>query len=509
MRDTHIMVSDEGEFSVDIKHLFENIVDHYSFSIEEAVIVENMDNCIDDPEYKEIEFIVKPGILVIIMRGSFIPTKTFKNVLPTIAATTKISEKGLGHYGWGMKVGLAVSTEIEIETRSNDFHGRQVWFLKEGKPYYRFEKPKFKLDKDTTIIVHHLNKEFSKKINEGQIIRTLQRFYPTLLAGAPVKGRRLIVKVNGQEVPPPKWLDKKLYKARYFPRGVRIEGESIGGCFFVSEKELEDDLKGIAIIVFGRNITALGREAFGLDVKQITGYVHADVLYDIVAGDKTIFKKRTKKWQIFYRTISKELTKFAKNQGLIKEERIWDKDFTRKVHKIINDILKEFPELQKIVIGSRARTCKVLIPKDSGGIPSDTELISAHRVKGTEKGLGEGGGVDVLGKGLERKVSIFDEEGIKRAVERIRRVKRGVEILYTASPNDKREAWYDPEGIIYMNISHPAYTKADNSGKRALELYVTRCALEAILDYLLLSGAMDANKYVTFKQEMMLIWGSY
>ncbi len=90
------------DFDVDLKHLMENIREHYSIPIEEAVIVENVDNCIDEC-YHSIHFSLKEDFLQILMLGDGMESQVFWNILTKIAATTKFDERrrsALGRYGW-------------------------------------------------------------------------------------------------------------------------------------------------------------------------------------------------------------------------------------------------------------------------------------------------------------------------------------------------------------------------------------------------------------------------
>jgi len=73
-----------------MKHLMENLRDHYRIELEEAAIVENVDNCIDE-RYSEIQFIVDEGKLEILMTGDGMSSETFWITLPQMAATTKES----------------------------------------------------------------------------------------------------------------------------------------------------------------------------------------------------------------------------------------------------------------------------------------------------------------------------------------------------------------------------------------------------------------------------------
>jgi len=497
-------------FEVDLKHLLEDIRDHYSFPIPRAVIVENMDNCIDE-KYREIHFNVKKGKLEIIMKGDGIPPQVFSKVLPTLSGTTKVRGEGLGHYGWGMKVGLVISKRMIIETKKGNFQGRQVWFLKEGVPHWQLEKPKIMLKEDSTVIIHELDEKrlyeesHLTSFNEEFIVETLKEYYPTLLAGYPVKGRKLAVFVNNKKVEPPVWLSKELYEDKKLLK-LKIEDRSIGGRFFLAKKDLEGELGGkIAIIVFGRLIT---RESFGLSTKRITGYVHADILADIVAADKTNFKRATRKWRKFSSCIAQELSKFAKKHGLIPEEGgLLDRNFMRRINEQVNRVLKNFPNLEQLgIIGTRREWAKVLIEQETGDKPVIIIQQGSQRTEGTIGGPGEGDRVPIR-PGLEDEKAPVDREKAKRrAKEEKRRIKRGIEVFPTPIGSN-REAWFDlGERRVIVDTEHPSY-KAVSRHAKTREYYTIRCALEAILDYLLENEQINPSEYLNLKQEMMLTWG--
>jgi hypothetical protein len=122
---------DFHEFGVDKAQIMRNLRDHYTFPLEDAVIVENMDNCIDEPGYNNVEFELSDGNFIIKMRGTGVSKENFEEIMPTLAGTTKFEKEGLGHYGWGMKVGLAVSDCMIIKTKKGSYCRGQEWKLDE------------------------------------------------------------------------------------------------------------------------------------------------------------------------------------------------------------------------------------------------------------------------------------------------------------------------------------------------------------------------------------------
>ena len=60
--DLDSLVSKRKPFGYDLKHAMENIRDHYTIPLEEAMVLENMDNCIEEP-YQEIRFNIERNVL--------------------------------------------------------------------------------------------------------------------------------------------------------------------------------------------------------------------------------------------------------------------------------------------------------------------------------------------------------------------------------------------------------------------------------------------------------------
>ena len=451
-------------FEVDIKHLMEDIRDHYTYPIEEAVIVENVDNCID-AKYTEIHFNVKNGVLEIIMLGDCINEETFWKVLPKIAATTKVKEKSktaLGRYGWGMKVVMYVSKYVIIETKCENFHAAQRWELYKGVPMWgKVSSLKRRIMNDKfTIITLHLKDEYSMKITPEFIEKTLQKYYPTVLSGAKVKNaegkaRELKIFVNSNLVKPPirvRW-EKKM------PLRINVNGEEATGYVYLAKEKLSEEDRGIAIIVHGRRISNEFFGVYGTKNDRITGYLHADMLINDLAGDKTSIRRKSGKWQKLKREAAKQLSKFMKEIGAIREEKLPKKTITW-VHEEINKLIKHFPELQKLAIKpNKYVSKKVLIQKEEGKIPA-TLMEGAQRVSGTEKGPGKGGKVPAWVGEEKAKSPYLDSHGKSKAVKVKRKVKVGVRIDPRPFPGVLKEAWYSPEGVIYVNTAFPSYKKA-------------------------------------------------
>jgi hypothetical protein len=499
-------------FPVDLEHLMDNIKDQYvNLTIEQAIIVENVDNCIDE-RYSEVHFNKQAeGVFEILMLGDAMNQKVFTSILPKIAATTKIPGKkigALGRYGWGMKVCMCVADSIIVETKCEGFHSAQSWKLIGGIPHRKREEAKKTMTDDFTLITVKLSSEYSKIVTLDFIVRTLQEFYPTILNGAPVinrygETRVLKMYLNSRAVSPPPKIDYEKKKALV----IKIGGQKATGYVYLSKEILERENTGIAIIVHGRKIM---HDFFGthgsMDVK-IAGYIHADMLIESLAGDKTSLRRNSLYWRQLSENAAKQLSKFMEEIGALREERL-PKKIIRRVHEEINNLVKNFPELQELarkagISLSHTTEVEVLMPKKDGNILSELEEGS-DRTRGLKSGIEGGKGVPI-GVGRESVQSPSEKEGESSAVKVKRRRKRGLEIYARPEPDVKREAWFSPEGVIIVNSSFPTYEKADKM--HSLEYHMERCAIDALLSYAVETEVIDKENAEIYRHEVFAKWG--
>jgi len=493
-------------FEVDIKHLMEDIKEHYSYPIEEAVVVENMDNCIDE-NYTEIHFNIEGNNLEIIMLGDAFDKEVFWKKLPVIAATTKAVDKGiqaLGRYGWGMKVCMFVSEYVIIETKNENFHAAQRWVLHKGIPKWGKIPIGKAIATKYTKIKMKLNREYSKKITPEFVEKTLQKYYPTVLNGAPVKNkfgkkRKIKVYVNSNQAKPPdmpRWEKKEKLK-------IKVNGEEATGYVFLAKRKLPEEYRGIAVIVHGRVIL---REFFGIYGSmndRITGYIHADMLVNYLAGDKTKIKW-CGKWRKLRMEISKQLSAFMKKIGAVRSEKL-PKKTMKWLHEEINKLIKHIPELQELAVkSSRTLEKKVLIQKNEGKEPAAL-IEGAQKVPGTEIGPGRGGKVPAWTGNKKIRSPRLDEHGKDRATTVKRKVKVGIEIRPRPVPERSEEAWYAPEGVVIVNTSFPSYKKADMLGFR--DYHILRCSIDALLRYALANGIIKVEDYDKYYNYVFAKWG--
>jgi hypothetical protein len=493
---------DYKDFGVDLSHLFEDIESLYTYDLEQAAIVENIDNAIDE-RYTHIDLQPNKGDLRILMVGDGMSKEIFEEVLPKIAATTKYEDfQSLGRHGWGMKIGMRVAEEMWIETKKGDYHRAQSWRVIDRRPKYGFsESLKLFIDQDFTLVelmgVHRT--ENFKGYDEAYIRQTIQKFYPTILSGIKVKNRygearKIVITINSDPIPPPELPE---VEKRCILKAKVADEEATGYVYLVSQK-LPDEEQGINIIVRGR---AIKRDFFGVYFgdkrNRITGYIHADFLLPDLYGDKTNLKI-TGRYRALLNQISKKLYKFGEEIGAIESLPVGDV-FRRACHEI-NKVMKSFPELKDLfkktgLIGDQ------FMPKKGGGILSKIEEGMVLG-RGEEPG-GEGGEGVPIGPGNEEGKAPSGKPGEKEAVRKRGRI--GLEFKPIKDPG-REESWFSPPGIIYINQAAPTYKKAEKF-KKTLQYHVGRVAIEAILTFAIERGYIKPEEAKSFRLNVLYTWG--
>jgi len=492
-----------SEFNVDLEHLIEDIENTYSFDEKEKwkiSIVENVDNFID-ANYHTISFITDKEKLEIIMYGAGISKEDFEN-LSTIAWTTKIGQLGerradmLGFYGWGLKATMIVAESIEIMTKCDLYQGGQRWYWVGRKPYYGFIRySSSDLKENHTKLTYHLKDEYKGKIDEKGIIETLQEFYPTLLNNAPVRGRRRRFLVNGKAVPPPEWLDEKRYKKTELLKNLK----GVGGSVFISDSELEENIRGIAVIIYGRMLKQ--RINPFSDIKRYTGYVHADFLVKLLYGDKTDIKKNDPLYTEFKKELTVELENILKRNGLMPETTSSERELLREIHKIVGKVIANVPDLERLVIGQEKietiymkgndiRVTKTYGPSSKTDIPH----------KDHEKNVDQPGGGEnkpIIKPSPEGEETAKKTQGSRRGMPQF--------MIVDLSPDIEAEV----QGTrIAINKNHPLYQFAMNNKRNRL-YHICRAGLEVILDNSLKEGSIKPEEYLNLKSKVMQMLGEH
>lgn len=492
------------DFKIDVEHLLENIKEHYSYPIEEAVITENTDNCIDE-NYYEIHFNIKKGKLEILMLGDGIPKEKFEG-LQGLAVTTKSGKEKLGRHGWGMKVSFFVANKIKIETKREELHEAKGWILVKGQPKWLNLTPNRNSEEDFTAIDISLKDEYIEVFTTDFIKKTLQDWYPTLLSGLKLPNRnKLKFYVNSEKVYPPEELDYEKKKAL----SAKVGNERIGGKIYLLKDDLEDS--GIDIIVLGRKIDRISFGVyFGNKRDRIYGFIHANSLWRSLRGDKTNIDMRTSEWKELQKKIAPQLQKFANEIGVSRKDDATPGNIVKNVNKTINKLVGNIPELAEVATNPIKPKSKDSLFIDSEGEIDSTMAEGAEIVSGTFGGDSEGKGTPISSDELPTDAPVEEKKGDFKSRKEKRKIKKGgIETKPSAHLEEDIEARYYPgEGLVLVNLNFPTYRKAESFGQKTLEFHMAKCAIEVLVDYCKDIGVVEEKEAKEFKMEVLKSWGA-
>jgi hypothetical protein len=500
-----------SDMEADTAHFMENLRDHYNIPLEQVTIIENMDNCIDEPGYSKIEFLTSDNLLIIKMFGTGIPSDIFFDKFRTIAATTKNERKGLGHYGWGMKVSLWVANPITIKTKKGDFVAAQEWILTEAhKPRYRIIPPPNDLNSDMTVIELKLINKYQGKLTKEVIRKILQTYYPTLLNGYKVMGRSIEVFVDNEKIC---WNEPKY--TRKEPLCVNTKHGEVTGYLYYNDGGYDDNTslsigeeKGMLIIIYGR---AIKIESFNQNSNKITGYIHSDILSDSITADKTTIRKDTLWWD-FHKKVGAKIQQILEKIGISEEEKLYD-ELDKVVNRELNNVIRDFETFFNEYRG------KITLQQQTPKINQLGELTSFLEKGGTldyhphtdnfepakekEKNVGEPNGNPNID------TPNLNEAGPEKLKNVLKKKKFGIQFKRVSQPNTLREAWFnDVNGVIFVNIAFPTYQRAKNENKKTETYHCLRASFEAITEYMMEKRDVNLlDQFLKQRNEILLKWG--
>ena len=286
---------------------------------------------------------------------------------------------------------------------------------------------------------------------------------------------------------------------------IKIGDEEATGKIFFAKKGFDENFDKIKIIIFGRRILD---ETFGIPTNgKISGYIHADMLYKIVASDKTAVQRTKPVWRNFAKEGGKILSEYLKEIGELKDETAMDADLLKHLHDEINNTLKQFPDLfGEFRAGTQKITKSVLISQSDGEIAT-TLLPGGQETLGNFSGQGNGSGVSVEGVDTPTD-SPQDIMGITPSIRKPRKVKVGVQIKHRPNQGSNREAEFDyGNSTVWVNTAFPTYIRASAQNKKVIEYHNVRCIFDALLEYVISAkGKTNLKDFLDYRADILSKW---
>ncbi len=502
------------EFKVDIAHIMENIRDQYNLPLEHVLVIENMDNCIDEPGYTRVEFVTGHERLTMKMIGTGIPADNFFNKMPEIAGTTKKERPGLGHYGWGMKAGLWLASPIKITTRKDDFIGIMEWYLEGERPEYSATSSDERttgLKENMTVVEHVLKGEVQGYYTKEKVKEILTSYYPTLLNGTKVLGRAIEVYVDGERA---RWTEPPCDKSTPIKNVEAKEGAVTGHLYYKQDGYDEktgitfNGEMGVAIIVHGRMIKT---DYFGQMTTKVTGYVHADILEKHITADKTTIRPSPLFYEI-KKKIGSKIDAFLKEVGEEKKSTV-DSELIRFLNKEINSVVKNFADYFSEFSGGLVTNSTATIANPLGSTPTALGPGGlGHTTKHHISGGGTAGGTinPTSGTNPDVTASQSDPKGNTPGKNIQRRQRFGVSVN-VLEDTDKGESWYTfKQGVlsVFVSSGYATYKRAQAENRKVLEYHCLRGALDALTKFIAQEkkSSTDIATFFKHREELLEKW---
>jgi|WetSurMetagenome_2_1015567.scaffolds.fasta_scaffold18309_2 hypothetical protein len=501
----------KGETRVNLKHLLEDIRDSYSLPLSETIIVEIIANALDS-RTGEIRLLTDPGnnTLTIIDDGKGMNQYEFQKY-HDIAATTKIRGKGIGFAGIGAKLSLLVG-KVTTETIMNRHHAASEWWLEtEQRAPWKSISPKNRIASRTGTSVSIACPAENPLTDEKFVKETvLKHFYPLIdsefgLILNDIYTRPIKIYVNGcQLTGEPVFSERRMLIVK---KGRRQK--PIGFGFIVkADKDLDEDLRGMAISTYGK-IIKRGWDWIGETPRnpgKITGIVEIPELAAILTTNKSDFLRDAASLAKFYafrksvqdtlRPVLQEMGEIASNT---ERKEAAARPLEKEIRNVLRRMIEDFPELSPLLgrLPGGDKTGGVI--PDAGAQPIGTLVEGSGYLTGTSGGDGEGGGITAApGADPEPRIQPDPAAREKGIPHEGRQTLPTLTIKYDDLPHVPEIGWLR-ENIVWINKGHPAYKKTGPGGEK----YYTHLVVAWVL-----AGQLEESKSpLDFINQYMLIWG--
>jgi len=462
----------QHESTIDYDHFLEDLVDMYPFSVEEAVLVELIANCLD-AKASTIEITTDKTARIFEMRdnGKGMAGKEFENY-HNFSMTFKEKGKGIGFAGLGAKLALKIAENIITETQSRKFEGASRWRFKGKKPTWVDISPSY-IQSSGTLVRIILSTDESTLLNPEKIkLIILKHYLPLLLFAdfyrvAEVYPLGIRFVVNGDVLQVDKIDYEKESPPIFLTRGRKKR--PFGICRFTLSKEpVPDEFQGIAISTFGKIINTEQREWFRQQPKspeRISGIIEVPELVGCLVTSKTAFRKDGSfgvKYYNFYRVAQEDFIKWLEEIGLrerkMEEEK--DAELAKKLAKIAGKIITDIPELQTLFSAGQIK--QVLLPLSESDekaslVEGGTQEIGSVETGGNKAGVTTAPGPDIG--------NILQQPGVEQPVtRRTRSIKFGPSISFVSDEEREEISWTEGLEKVLINKAHPAFKSAARSG---------------------------------------------
>ena len=454
--------------SVNFRSLIQNLAGMYPYDIKEIILVETIANALDaKAETISILFDKDENILTVQDNGNGMDKRIFGKY-HDFAISFKSRGSGIGFAGLGAKIAFNSAQRIITQTRSVDYEGGSNWYLQgqrliweetsvgkiSGTGTYvqvRFNKSKSPLYTDTEDITNIVERHYTPLF-----VRQLHTFYSRV----GTYSSNLRIYINGTEIPVLSIPQDKRLSSFKLVRLRDKKGTYRGiGYFGLVPEELPEEERGIALSTYGKVIK---REFLNIYPSKYTdrimGIVEIPQLIMCLTTSKTDLNKTGGDWRPIrkvYLQAQDEFKNWLDGLGALPTGKVARVEAI-KLERTVRQILSSIPEIESFFRGPYRRK-DVFVSSSSGTPASSAEGIQTTFPEGEEGIKGSEAPPDAGPDSGERIDQ--DSEGEKKASPISRKSRTGPRISWVNSPGRDELGWVD-QGIIYINMEHPAYKRA-------------------------------------------------
>ncbi len=459
--------------TTDYRHFLEDLAGMYPFSIEEAVLVETIANCLD-ARAGVIKICTDKAAMTFAIGddGKGMDRQEFENY-HNFSMTFKEKGKGIGFAGLGAKLALSIADRIVTETGSAKRRRASAWEFKGKEPVWEDIKPSGS-GKAGTVVRIYLKDSNSFLIDPEKIRSLILKHYLPLflfadfykLAGVYPTGITFVL--NDSVILPPAVAAEREIPRDFLFRGKKRKPFGIYR-FTMAMDAMPDESQGIGISCFGKIINTEQREYFKQYPKcpeKITGMIEVPELVFCLTTSKTAFRKEgwlSKKYYDFYKIAQYHLIKWLEEIGQ-KEKKgaaIMDAAVAKDLIKLVGQIIADIPELHTLFGAKQVRDVLLSAPEglETGTAvkepPSDVVVNyeTEHKKQDAELKTSTSGGGSPIDYGTGQP-----------AVKKPRSIKFGPAISFANDEARNEISWTEGLEKVIINTAHPACKTAAAKG---------------------------------------------
>lgn len=492
---------------VNARHLLDDLASSYTYSLEEAVLVELIANSLDAAsKHIGITIDAQNGIITIEDDGNGMSLEGFE-AYHDLAESRKVRGRGIGFAGLGAKLAHVVATKVVTETRTEGFRDASVWRFKGDDLEWKHARSRT-LKSNGTKVTLHIRAERKSMLNTRVVRETIETHYRVLFdpfisqlyVWDSIYPQGIVFSINGEvisRIPLKESEDAQaVQELDIYTKGKKRIGRAV---FVLSRQPLPEEKQGIAVATFGKIIK---RDFLNLHPRQperMTGWFESPRLVECLTLDKQDFLGSGRLGEK-YRRIRREL-QAACGAWLAEIGEARQPEERRRAPRLLEQetakILRRIPQLRYLFAKQIKENVASFDP--SGGAQASLAEIG-QQIRGEEPGTNGGQGVPVHPGADEISAPMFNENGEIQARVRRRNVRGGPHIQRVSDRDRDEISWVEGDSVM-INIGHSAYAKAESQRHLAYHERV------AIYYALCLDAPVEADERLHLFNRVLTEWG--